>query len=212
MTANDFLDLLRRSQLVEEDQLTKTLGSLAAANRQRLPDDADKLSALMIEVGLLTEWQSEKLLAGKHKGFMLGKYKLLRHLGKGGMSQVYLAEHMLMKRKVAIKVLPSNRVEDATYLERFRTEARAAAKLDDPNIVRVYDIDNDGKTHYIVMEFVDGRDLHVLVKEEGPLGYEQAADYIAQVARGIAHAHAMGLVHRDIKPANCMVTKHQVVK
>ena len=212
MTANEFLDLLRRSQLVEEDQLTKILGAVAAKNKHRLPEDAEPIAEAMIAAGILTEWQAEKLLAGKHKGFMLGKYKLLRHLGKGGMSQVYLAEHMLMKRKVAIKVLPSNRVEDSTYLERFRTEARAAAKLDDPNIVRVYDIDNDGKTHYIVMEYVDGRDLHVLVKEDGPLGYERAADYIAQVARGIAHAHAMGLVHRDIKPANCMVTKHEVVK
>ena len=212
MTANDFLDLLRRSQLVEEDQLTKFLGALAAKNGHRLPEDADKIAAEMVEAAMLTEWQSEKLLAGKHKGFMLGKYKLLRHIGKGGMSQVYLAEHTLMKRKVAIKVLPQNRVEDSTYLERFRTEARAAAKLDDPNIVRVYDIDNDGKTHYIVMEFVDGLDLHVLVREQGPLGYERAADYIAQVARGIAHAHEMGLVHRDIKPANCMVTKSEVVK
>ena len=212
MTANEFLDLLRRSQLVEEDQLTKLLGAVAAKNKHRLPEDAEPIAEAMIVAGILTEWQAEKLLAGKHKGFMLGKYKLLRHLGKGGMSQVYLAEHMLMKRKVAIKVLPSNRVEDSTYLERFRTEARAAAKLDDPNIVRVYDIDNDGKTHYIVMEYVDGRNLHVLVKEDGPLGYERAADYIAQVARGIAHAHAMGLVHRDIKPANCMVTKHEVVK
>jgi serine/threonine protein kinase len=212
MTANDFLDLLRRSQLIEEDQLTKFLGSLAASNGNRLPDDAERLSKFMIDAGLLTEWQAEKLLAGKHKGFMLGKYKLLSHLGKGGMSQVYLAEHVLMKRKVAIKVLPQNRVEDSTYLERFRTEARAAAKLDDPNIVRVYDIDNDGKTHYIVMEYVDGQDLHVLVREQGPLDYDRAADYIAQVARGIAHAHEMGLIHRDIKPANCMVTRHNVVK
>jgi serine/threonine protein kinase len=212
MTANDFLDLLRRSQLVEEDQLTKFLGSLAAKNGHRLPEEGEKIAAAMVEAGMLTEWQSEKLLAGKHKGFMLGKYKLLRHIGKGGMSQVYLAEHTLMKRKVAIKVLPQNRVEDSTYLERFRTEARAAAKLDDPNIVRVYDIDNDGKTHYIVMEYVDGLDLHVLVRDQGPLGFERAADYIAQVARGIAHAHDMGLVHRDIKPANCMVTKNDVVK
>jgi serine/threonine protein kinase len=212
MTANDFLDLLRRSQLIEEDQLTKFLGALAASNGHRLPDDAERLSKFLVEGGLLTEWQCEKLLAGKHKGFMLGKYKLLSHLGKGGMSQVYLAEHTLMKRKVAVKVLPQNRVEDSTYLERFRTEARAAAKLDDPNIVRVYDIDNDGKTHYIVMEYVDGLDLHVLVREQGPLAYERAADYIAQVARGIAHAHEMGLIHRDIKPANCMVTRHEVVK
>ncbi len=212
MTANDFLELLRRSQLVEEDQLTKFLGNLAASNGQRLPEDADRLSRFMIDASMLTEWQSEKLLAGKHKGFMLGKYKLLRHIGKGGMSQVYLAEHTLMKRKVAIKVLPANRVEDSTYLERFRTEARAAAKLDDPNIVRAYDIDNDGKTHYIVMEFVDGPDLHIYVREHGPMPYEKAADYIAQVARGLAHAHEMGLVHRDIKPANCLVDKHETVK
>jgi serine/threonine protein kinase len=212
MTANDFLDLLRRSQLVEEDQLTKFLGSLAASNGHRLPEDAEQLAKFMVEAGMLTEWQSEKLLAGKHKGFMLGKYKLLRHIGKGGMSQVYLAEHTLMKRKVAIKVLPANRVEDSTYLERFRTEARAAAKLDDPNIVRAYDIDNDGKTHYIVMEFVDGPDLHVYVRENGPLPFEKAADYIAQVARGLAHAHQMGLVHRDIKPANCLVDKNELVK
>ncbi len=212
MTANDFLDLLRRSQLVEEDQLTKFLGALAARNGHRLPEDGERLAGFMVEAGMLTEWQSEKLLAGKHKGFMLGKYKLLRHIGKGGMSQVYLAEHTLMKRKVAIKVLPANRVEDSTYLERFRTEARAAAKLDDPNIVRAYDIDNDGKTHYIVMEFVDGPDLHIYVRENGPLPFEKAADYVAQVARGLAHAHDMGLVHRDIKPANCLVDKHEVVK
>jgi serine/threonine protein kinase len=212
MTASEFLDLVRRSQLVEEDQLTKFLGALAARNGRKLPEAPDKLSAEMVTAGLLTEWQSEKLLAGKHKGFILGKYKLLRHLGKGGMSQVYLAEHMLMKRKVAIKVLPSNRVADSTYLERFRIEARAAAKLDDPNIVRAYDIDNDKDTHYIVMEYVEGQDLHQLVRDKGPLPFEKAADYIAQVARGLAHAHAMGLVHRDIKPANCLLDKNEVVK
>ena len=213
MTVSEFLDLVRRSQLVEEDPLTKFLGALAAKNGRKLPDTAEKVSAEMIAANVLTEWQAEKLLAGKHKGFMLGKYKLLRHLGKGGMSQVYLAEHMLMKRKVAIKVLPANRVEDATYLERFRIEARAAAKLDDPNIVRAYDIDvHEGKTHFIVMEYVEGQDLHQLVRDVGPLSYEKAADYVAQVARGLSHAHAMGLVHRDIKPANCLLDKHEVVK
>jgi serine/threonine protein kinase len=213
MTVSEFLDLVRRSQLVEEDQLTKFLGALSARNGRKLPDQPDKLSAEMVAAGLLTEWQSEKLLAGKHKGFMLGKYKLLRHLGKGGMSQVYLAEHTLMKRKVAIKVLPANRVEDSTYLERFRIEARAAAKLDDPNIVRAYDIDvHDGKTHFIVMEYVEGQDLHQLVRDKGPLPFEKAADYIAQVARGLAHAHQMGLVHRDIKPANCLLDKNETVK
>jgi serine/threonine-protein kinase len=128
------------------------------------------------------------------------------------MSSVYLAEHEVMRRRVAIKVLPLNRVNDASYLERFRLEARAVARLDDPNIVRAYDIDNEKDTHYIVMEYVDGQDLHQLVSQNGPLTYEAAADYIAQVANGLQHAHEMGMIHRDIKPANCLLDKHQTVK
>jgi serine/threonine-protein kinase len=128
------------------------------------------------------------------------------------MSSVYLAEHELMKRRVAIKVLPQNRVNDSSYLERFRLEARAVAKLDDPNIVRAYDIDNEGNIHYIVMEYVDGQDLHQIVVQQGPLDYDTAAGYIAQVANGLQHAHEMGLVHRDIKPANCLVDRHGTVK
>ena len=139
----------------------------------------------MVDANLLTTWQSEKLLAGKHRGFILGKYKLLRMLGKGGMSSVYLAEHILMRARRAIKVLPKNKVADSTYLERFRIEARAAAKLDDPNIIHTYDIDEHEGQHYLVMEYVDGQDLHQLVKEKGPLDYLVAADYIAQVARGL---------------------------
>ena len=128
------------------------------------------------------------------------------------MSSVYLAEHELMKRRVAIKVLPQNRVGDSSYLERFRLEARAVAKLDDPNIVRAYDIDNEGNIHYIVMEYVDGQDLHQVITQQGPLDFDTAADYIAQVANGLQHAHEMGLVHRDIKPANCLVDRHSTVK
>lgn len=210
--AQSFLDYVRRSQLVEDDQLDKFLDKYRQANGGKLPERQEAMAEALIEAGLITDWQADKLLAGKHKGFILGKYKLLRHLGKGGMSQVYLAEHILMRARRAIKVLPPSRVEDSSYLERFRIEARAAAKLDDPNIVRAYDIDQDGNNHYLVMEYVDGKDLHVLVKENGPLDYEMAADYVAQVARGLAHAHEMGLVHRDIKPANCLVDKNHVVK
>ncbi|MEQ9690692.1 MAG: protein kinase, partial [Bauldia litoralis] len=133
-------------------------------------------------------------------------------IGKGGMSHVYLAEHVLMRRRVAIKVLPRQRVKDRSYLSRFQLEARAAARLDDPNIVRVYDIDNEGDTHYIVMEYVDGRDLHQTVSQDGPLPFAVAARYIAQVATGLQHAHEMGLVHRDIKPANCLVDPNQTIK
>ena len=210
--AQSFIDLVKRSQLIEEEQLERYLVKLRAKTDGSLPDTQEAMAQALIEEGLLTDWQSDKLLSGKHRGFILGKYKLLRMLGKGGMSSVYLAEHILMRARRAIKVLPKNRVSDATYLERFRIEARAAAKLDDPNIIHTYDIDEFEGQHYLVMEYVEGLDLHQLVKEQGPLDFVVAADYIAQVASGLSHAHAMGLIHRDIKPANCLVDKNKVVK
>lgn len=209
---NKLLHDLKRSELVEDDQLESFLKKCAAKHGGSIPDDAEVLAADMVEEGLLTEWQVKKLLTGRYKGFRLGKYKLLGEVGKGGMSAVYLAEHMLMRRRVAIKVLPKSRVKDASYLERFRLEARAVAKLDDPHIVRAFDIDNEGDIHYIVMEYVDGQDLHRLVSDKGPLDPDTAADYIAQAATGLAHAHSKSLVHRDIKPANLLVDKTQTVK
>jgi serine/threonine-protein kinase len=212
VTTNKLVDLLKRSGLVEATRLDPFLEAIAESSGGELPDDPDQLAKRFVDAGLVTRWQVDKLLAGKHKGFTLGKYKLLSQIGKGGMSSVYLAEHILMRRRVAIKVLPRERVKDTSYLERFRLEARAVAKLDDPNIVRAYDIDNEGDIHYIVMEYVDGKDLHQLVSEHGAMDYETAADYIAQVAKGLDHAHSMGLVHRDIKPANCLVDRHRTVK
>ena len=211
-SAKTFIDLVKRSQLVEEEQLERFLVKLRAANSGVIPDTQEELAKVMVEADIITEWQADKLLSGKHRGFILGKYKLLRMLGKGGMSSVYLAEHILMRARRAIKVLPKNRVSDATYLERFRIEARAAAKLDDPNIIHTYDIDEFEGQHYLVMEYVEGQDLHQLVKEHGPVDYITAADYVAQVSRGLAHAHVMGLIHRDIKPANCLLDKNGVVK
>jgi serine/threonine-protein kinase len=121
------------------------------------------------------------------------------------MSSVYLAEHRAMRHRVAIKVLPRARVEDSSYLARFQLEAQAAAALNHRNIVRAYDIDNDGKTHYLVMEYVEGIDLQLTVREQGPLHYRDAADFIAQAAEGLQHAHDAGLIHRDIKPANLLL-------
>jgi serine/threonine protein kinase len=212
VSASKLLELVRRSGLVDEARLASFLEKATAEHGEAALEDQDRLAELLIESGLVTRWQADKLLAGKHKGFRLKQYRLLGQIGKGGMSSVYLAEHEVMRRRVAIKVLPLNRVNDASYLERFRLEARAVARLDDPNIVRAYDIDNEGNTHYIVMEYVDGQDLHQLVSQNGPLTYEAAADYIAQVANGLQHAHEMGMIHRDIKPANCLLDKHQTVK
>ncbi len=211
---DSFIEILKKSGLIPEGRLQARLQELGI-EPQQLPDQRSVAKAL-IDSGDITAWQAEKLLNGKHKGFFLGKYKLLRLLGRGGMSAVYLAEHVLMKRRCAIKVLPTNRVNDSSYLGRFHLEAQAAAALDDPNIVRAYDVDHfvDGKTevHFLVMEYVEGRNLHDLVAKQGPLPALDAAEYIRQSAVGLAHAHQAGLVHRDIKPGNLLLDLKGTVK
>ena len=207
-----FLDLVRRSGLVEKDRLNALLLELKREAGGHSITDTAFVADRIVQAELLTRWQADRLLEGRHKGFFLGKYKLLGLLGTGGMSSVYLAEHVLMQRRVAIKVLPKSRVEDTSYLARFHREAQAAAALDHRNIVRAYDVDNEGSIHYLVMEYVEGRDLQHIVQEDGPLDYLVAADYIRQAAEGLAHAHQSGLIHRDVKPANLLVDQKNVIK
>jgi tRNA A-37 threonylcarbamoyl transferase component Bud32 len=210
--AEQFLDLVVRSGLVEKEQLDQFCRELEKRASAAELADPRYLGCELVDAGYLTRWQRDRLLDGRYKGFFVKRYKLLDHLGSGGMSSVYLAEHLLMRRRVAIKVLPKNRVEDAAYLDRFLREAQAVAALDHRNIVRAYDVDKEGSTHFLVMEYVEGRNLQLLVREEGPLDYVRAADYIRQAAEGLAHAHAAGLIHRDIKPANLLVDQNNVVK
>jgi serine/threonine protein kinase len=200
-----FLEIVAKSRLVEPDTLAKFTKKLHEKYGETLPEDASKIASAMVDAKLLTNWHTDKLLAGKYKGFFLGKYKLLGHIGTGGMSSVYLAEHVRMQDKRAIKVLPRTRVKDATYLARFQLEAKAIASLNHPNIVLAYDIDNEGDTHYIVMEYVEGVDLQVLVRRDGPLQPSEAALLIAQAADGLQHAHQRGVIHRDVKPANLLL-------
>src|SRR5262249_42325746 len=167
--------------------------------------DSGIVASTFTKAGLLTEWQTEKLLQGRHKGFYLGKYKLLNHIGTGGMGAVYLAEHQVMRHRVAIKLLPNHLAAHASYLERFYQEARASAGLAHPNIIRAFDVDQQENIHYLVMEYVEGSDVQAIVSRTGPLDYETAVSYARQAAEGLAYAHRMGLIHRDIKPANMLV-------
>jgi serine/threonine protein kinase len=207
-----FLDLVRRCGLVEQDRLEKVLADLKRRQGDEALADVDQVAGELVHSGLLTRWQCDRLLEGRYKAFFLKKYKLLDHLGTGGMSMVYLAEHVLMQRRVAIKVLPKHRVNDTSYLARFHREAQAAAALDHRNIVRAYDVDNDGDIHYLVMEYVEGRDLQQIVKRDGPLDYAEAVDFFRQAAEGLAHAHEAGLIHRDVKPANLLVDQKNTIK
>ena len=137
---------------------------------------------------------------------------MLGHLGTGGMSSVYLAESKSTRKKRAIKVLPKKKVSDKSYLDRFYREGKAAASLNHPNIVRVYDINNVGDTHYMVMEYVRGKDLYEYVRDDGALPIDDAVDAIYQSAEGLLHAHDKGMVHRDIKPANLLKTDGGAIK
>ncbi len=212
LSVANFIDYVERSQLVAEDVLRTSLAQLRKQRGGALPDDADVVAAHLIQAGLLTAWQCEMLFSRKYKKFKLGKYKLLRHIGSGGMSAVYLAEHTMLKRQRAIKVLPKKRVNDSSYLARFHLEAQATASLDHPNIVRAYDVDNDGDQHYLVMENIEGKDLQTIVKQEGALPLELACNYVAQAAEGFTYAHENNLIHRDVKPANLLVDEKGVVK
>ncbi len=209
-TSQEFLDLVRKSGVVDEKRLDAHVQKLRSTNS--FPAEPGKAAGVLVRDGLLTHFQAEQILQGKWKRFSLGKYRVLEKLGAGGMGSVFLCEHKLMRRRVAIKVLPTAKASDESSLQRFYREARAAAALDHPNIVHAYDIDQDEALHFLVMEYVDGANLQEIVKRSGPLTPQRAAHYIRQSALGLEHARQQGLVHRDIKPGNILVDRYGTVK
>jgi serine/threonine protein kinase len=135
------------------------------------------------------------------------RYRLLELVGSGGMAVVYLGMDTLLQRRVAVKVLRESYSGDPAFLARFRREAQAAANLDHPNIVTVYDVGQDGDRHYIVMEYVQGEDLKTLIRQKGQLEVNEALDIAIDIAAGVGHAHKAGVIHCDVKPQNVLVTR-----
>jgi serine/threonine protein kinase len=176
------------------------------------PKTANELVAALVKQKHLTPFQAQHVKAGKAKALILGNYTVLDMIGAGGMGQVFKAEHRRMERIVAIKMLPPAMTKNATALARFQREVKAAAKLRHPHIVAADDADEANGSHFLVMEYVEGRDLSAHVKKNGPFSVEKAVNYILQAARGLEFAHSEGVVHRDIKPANLLLDKKGVVK
>ncbi|MBS0262332.1 MAG: serine/threonine protein kinase [Planctomycetes bacterium] len=143
---------------------------------------------------------------------MLGDFRILRKLGQGGMAEVYLAEQTSLKRNVAVKVLHTGHVVNDSYLERFQTEALAAASLNHPNIVQVLVVGAQDGIQYIAQEYVPGMNLRELLAKKGPPEQALAIRIIRQVANALHVAHTAGVVHRDIKPENIMITRKGEVK
>jgi eukaryotic-like serine/threonine-protein kinase len=207
-TTSDLRNLLERSGLLPSHLIDP---AFTTGDR-----DPDAIARRLVDEGLLTPFQARQLQRGRADGFFLtDKYKILDFIGSGGMGKVYLCEHLILHRLVAVKLLqlpPVPTADAARNFERFYREARAVARLDDPNIIRVFDVDRVGPNPFMVMEYADGTNLHDVVARHGPLPCDRACHYIRQGALGLQHAHEAGLIHRDVKPGNLILDRWGTVK
>lgn len=202
----EFLSIVAESQLLSNELLEELRVD------PQLSDSPGECAEQLIHKGLLTRFQTKRLLVGKYRGFVFGPYRIKDQIGKGGMGTVYLCEHSKLGRKVAVKVLAPELIENKVAVERFLREARSASALCHPNIVRVHHVGQASGTHYMVMEYVDGATLEQVVDRKGPFAITEASWIAVQVAAGLQHAHERGFVHRDIKPENLMITKDGMIK
>jgi WD40 repeat protein len=205
---DSFVELLR-SALVYTSRGTDTFADAASQMQTPLPLEAiavtDALAPAEPDCPEAPDALPPEL--ARHE-----RYRVVRLLGVGGMGAVYEAEHRVLRRPVALKVINRAYVASAAALERFRREVRAAARLSHPNIVTTHDAEDAGETHFLVMEYVKGTDLGRLLLEHGPRSVDRACDYVRQAALGLQHAFEQGMVHRDLKPHNLMLTPGGCVK
>ena len=189
---------VQREPYEDESACERALVAVRRIGRDPSFSTVRRAEESLIEVA--AEFESPKT------GQKLGQYRLLEHVGLGGMGTVYKALHVKLEKVVALKVLPADRLRDPQAVWRFEREMRAVGKLQHPNIVAAHDAGEIDGTHFLVMELVDGEDVAELVRRRGPLPVHEACDIIRQAALGLQHAHEHGLVHRDIKPSNLIVS------
>src|SRR5262245_42787369 len=178
-----------------------------------------EIGRALIDADLLTSFQLDRVLAGQSHGLVLGNYRIQQQIGSGGMGLVYLGEHLLMRRRVAVKVLP---VDDACHVslrQRFYAEMRLLAELNHPNIVQAFDAGelpavgpNMPALVYLVMELIENGDLEQHVERQGPPAVAQPCAWVAQAAQGLQAAHDLHVVHRDVKPSNLLICSRGLVK
>ncbi len=201
----ELVNLLQKSELLEGEQLEQARATVQSG------DDPAAAAKRWVDAGFISEWQGAQLVAGR-SSFYLGKYRLIRLLGRGGMGGVFLAEHTTMNRRVALKTISREFGNTPGALEQFLLEARTIAALDHPNICQAYSFDQEGGRFFLVMEFIEGKDLNKVVEEQGPLENNLAADYIRQAAEGLQHGHERKVIHCDIKPSNLLLSEKGVIK
>jgi serine/threonine-protein kinase len=176
------------------------------------PSDPSALVERLVQDEVLTRYQADRLLQGKVRGLVVDRYVILDRLGEGGMGRVYKAQHRLMGRLVALKVIAPRYAARVRSVARFQREIKLIGRLDHPNIIRAYDADQIGPAFYFVMEYAGGQTLGCHLERRGPLPLDEVIDYALQAALGLEHAHHQGIVHRDIKPSNLLLTDARQIK
>ncbi len=209
VTLDDFVSSLTECGLMDQAEVDAFIEELPSDDR---PINGKQLAELLYRHKRLTRFQVQAVYQRKTRGLVVGNYVVLDRIGKGGMGQVYKAQHRRMKRVVALKTLPWDTSKSPHAIARFQREAEAAARLNHPNIVTAYDADEARGVHFLVMEYVEGEDLAARIKRTGPLPVRTAVEYILQAAQGLAYAHSHGVIHRDIKPANLLCDRQGTVK
>jgi eukaryotic-like serine/threonine-protein kinase len=208
---SQFIENLKKSGLFNKEQLQSILKDLESQIVDQA-EDARLIAHELVRKQVLTPYQATILYQGKLGNLFIGNYDILGRIGAGGMGAVFKARHRVMRRIVAIKVLPRRVVNDRNSVQRFRREVQTAAQLQHPNIVTAFDADEANRTHFLVMECVDGQDLGQFVRQKGPLSIRDAMHCIVQAARGLEHAHNKGVIHRDVKPSNLLLDVTGTVK
>lgn len=201
MNIESFLRALEQSNLLPPELLDRVVRRVREGNPNVDPRSVAKW---LIDKKYLSLWQANNLLAGR-TAFFLGRYKLLDRIGQGGMGVVFKAQHAVMDRIVALKVMSQALLDKPHAVARFNREVKTAAALNHPNIIAAFDADCVGNTHFLVMEYADGNDLNQWLIGRGPLPVSAACEFAMQAAEGLGHAHRQGMVHRDIKPVNMLL-------
>jgi serine/threonine-protein kinase len=210
--ASRFWQAALRSGLLDEQGLTACWNAIPPA-KQAEPEHLDRrLARQAVHSHLLTQWQSQQLLAGRSTGYKVDRYVLLELIGQGGMGRVFLARDTRLNRRVALKILSPERMNNPRAIARFKREARVGAQLQHENLVRIYDCGESNGRFFLVMEYIEGKTIGAMLMEQGPMPPAAAARLIRQVARGLEHAHRKRLIHRDVNPYNILVTRDGVAK
>jgi eukaryotic-like serine/threonine-protein kinase len=208
-TSSDLIGMIRDSSILSDRQLEKLDRHLSIGE---LPDEPTELAARLVKEKILTPYQAHHLVRGRSQGLVIGRYVLLSFIGKGSMGKVYRAWHRMMGRVVALKIVDPKHVSSTRTLGRFRREMQLVGRLEHPNVIRAYDADRIGDTHFIAMEYAGGQTLQELLQARGSLTPVDAIYLAAQAADGLGHAHSQGVLHRDIKPSNLLLTVDGKIK